>query len=318
MLDGILFCTMTIPRKYLINYSNTRYYHCVTRCVRQGYLLDLPSNDIKRVNNRQQWIQDRLMLLSDAFAIDVFAFSIMDNHTHLVLGANTKLSNQMSDVEVLSRWKKIGKIPSYCEAFLLYKCIPASPVLELLNEQIAEYRTRLSCISWFMKYFNEYIARRANKEEGKKGHFWESRYFSQALLDSEAILNCMAYVDLNPIRAGKYKDLRKSKYTSIKKRLDDFNVDVGNEHLLSSVSMPELHTKLPFEMTLKTYFLYLGSAANKYNRENRLISSESSFLITGFEKSPIFNFEEIYGYFAGKNSLVGKAKKKLPQKKTLH
>ena len=70
-----------------------------------------------------------------------------------------------------------------------------------------------------MKDLNQYIAVKANKEDGCVGKFWESRYKSQALLDERALLACMVYVDLNPIRAGIASSLEQSHYTSIQKRV---------------------------------------------------------------------------------------------------
>ncbi|KAA3641877.1 MAG: hypothetical protein DWP95_05920 [Proteobacteria bacterium] len=77
-----------------------------------------------------------------------------------------------------------------------------------------------------MKSVNEYIARMANEEDRCTGHFWESRFKSQALLDERALLTCMAYVDLNPIRACMAKSLSDSEYTSIKERIESISTDL--------------------------------------------------------------------------------------------
>ena len=70
-----------------------------------------------------------------------------------------------------------------------------------------------------MGNLNEYVARRANREDGCKGVFWESRFRSQAILDDEALLNVLCYVDLNPVRAKIAKTPESSIRMSVRRRL---------------------------------------------------------------------------------------------------
>jgi REP element-mobilizing transposase RayT len=158
-----------------------------------------------------------VLFLSTVFAIDICAYAVMSNHTHVVLYVDKTLADGWDTDEVLRRYHKLHKGTLLTQKYVKAETLSPGELITF-DETVERYRQRLYDISWFMRNLNEYIAREANKEDGCTGRFWEGRFKSQALLDESAMLACMAYVDLNPIRANIETTPETSKHTSIKKR----------------------------------------------------------------------------------------------------
>ncbi len=208
---------MTIARNQQVCVEETPYYHIVSRCVRRAFLCGKDKLTGKCFEHRRQWLVDRIKQVTSVFAIDVCSYAVMSNHFHIVLKVNS--TEDWNDTQVLMTWSSLYSLPVLCDRYLKGE-IETEAELRCVKEYVSEYRARLTSISWYMKSINEYIARMANEEDKCTGHFWESRFKSQALLDERALLACMCYVDLNPIRAAVAKDLKDSDFTSIKERVE--------------------------------------------------------------------------------------------------
>lgn len=211
---------MTRPRSSLVSVSDTPYYHCIGRCVRRAFLCGRDPVSGKSFDHRKQRILERLALLTEVFAIDLCAYALMSNHYHLVLRLAPERASQWTEREVVERWRRIYTGPPCVTNYLKGTALSDSESA-LLADCIPRWRSRLADLGWFMRCLNEFIARLANKEDGCTGRFWEGRFKSQALLDEEALLTVMAYVDLNPVRAGVADSIQSSEFTSGQQRLQD-------------------------------------------------------------------------------------------------
>ncbi len=209
---------MTLPRRAQVALNCTPYYHCISRCVRRAFLCGTDAYTGKDFDHRKQWVLDRIAQQGAVFAIDVCAYAIMSNHFHLVIRVEPSRAQSWSDEEVIHRWTQLFKGPILVQQWLQGEELsPAQR--DTVKEIAAVWRRRLADISWYMRCLNEHIARRANAEDECTGRFWEGRFKSQALLDEAALLACMAYVDLNPVRAGLATSLAESDFTSVQQRL---------------------------------------------------------------------------------------------------
>lgn len=215
---------MAQPRCTQFDPANPPWIHCISRCVRRAFLCG-QDHEGRDLGHRKLWIESRLRLLAETAACDVAAYAVMTNHVHVVLKMQPERAAGWSAREVVRRYVTIWprdagagagagedgspQLPS--EAELATICADAA--------RVATWRRRLGDLGWTMRALKEHLARRANKEDGCSGAFWEGRYKSVPLLDQAALVACMAYVDLNPIRARMTDRPESSRFTGAYERI---------------------------------------------------------------------------------------------------
>lgn len=185
--------------------------------MRRAFLCGEDAHSGQSYEHRRQWVVDRLGQLSRLFAIGICAYAVMSNHYHLVLKVDSAQAQGWSEREVAERWAGLFQWPLLVRRWYQGDAL-IEPELAVVQGLIKEWCGRLYSISWFVRLLNEGLARQANQEDSCKGHFWEGRFKSQALLTELALLACMAYVELNPIRAKMAETPEESGYTSISQR----------------------------------------------------------------------------------------------------
>lgn len=212
---------MARPRSHIAPPDAAGAYHCVQRCVRRAFLCGVDQYTGQSFGHRKDWVGSRIHLIGECFAVAIDAYAVMSNHLHLVLRVDPGVAATWSDDEVASRWVRLFPPREDDDAAVEHK----RQRLLVDPERVDILRRRLGSLPWLMRCLVEPIVRRANREDGCKGRFWEGRYKCQALCDDRALLAAMAYVDLNPIRAGIVKTLEHSAHTSIAERISAATIE---------------------------------------------------------------------------------------------
>ena len=172
------------------------------------------------LSDRKQWIEARLQKLSENFAIGIGGFAILDNHLHVLARLDPNLADAWTPDEVVRRWLHV--YPPRNVDLENEKAVSAC--VEAITqdaERVQTLRKRLASLSWFMKSLKEPLSRMANKADGCRGTFWEKRFKSIAILDTEALLATSIYVDLNVFAAGLSEIPELSPHTSVQQRVSN-------------------------------------------------------------------------------------------------
>lgn len=171
-------------------------------------------------------MEEDIVRIASVMTVEVFAFSILDNHFHLVLKIRPDLAKRLSARKVAIRFLTL--CPSIREPLPEGVLRSDPPTAEEIREfmaaptAVAEARTQLSSVSLFMRLLKHPISCKANAEDGTKGGFWEGRFHCYRVLDPIALLAVLIYVDLNPLRAGIVRRVENSTHTSVYYRIEKF------------------------------------------------------------------------------------------------
>lgn len=256
--------SMATPRKLLVDPNVPLFYHVASRCVRRSWLCGKDKVSKKNFSHRKQWLVDRIRFLGQFFAVEVHAYAIMSNHFHMVLRYDPLAHLRWTDETVADRWLAVSP-PKFWTGEIDEDGIPEAKRLLLADaKRLQHVRTQLGSMSSFMKHLKQPIARRANQEDGCKGHFFEQRFYSGALLSERAILTAMIYVDINPIRARIVESIEQYKETSIAERL---HVVESTPEALEAALAPLVSgledTEHVVKITVRAYFELASSIASK-------------------------------------------------------
>ncbi len=150
----------------------------------------------------------------------------------------------------------------------------------------------------------------------------KGRFKSQALLDEQAILSCMIYVDLNPIRADICQTLEDSEHTSIKQRIEQ----ISPTETLSSTATVKLSSFIGSSLkedgiafALKDY-LELADWTGRIVRDDKRGSIDAGTPGMKLQLDEDTWMETVQGFSKGFHSFVGPEEqlKSLCQKQKRH
>lgn len=172
-----------MPRVARIKFEGEGVYHLYNRiaCHKGDYPFEQNQAEAKRK------FVEILRFYSNAHCCEILAFTVMGNHFHFIA--------HFRDYRNLTRAELEERVP-------LFYPNTASQANIWSDEQWERFNQRIFDVSELMRSVQSAFARWYNKRYERKGRLWADRYKSTVLLDNQAVLDCMHYIELNAMRAG--------------------------------------------------------------------------------------------------------------------
>jgi len=164
-----------MPRisRMVIN-DETTVYHVMSRTALDGF----PLGDIEK-----DFMLDLIKRYSALYFVEILGFCLMGNHFHILV--KTLPEYKFADEEIKNRY-----VSFYGDDRVF------------TDGMIPSLRAKLSSLSEFVREIKVGFARYYNKKHNRRGYFWGDRFKSVIVDKGETLVNCLAYIDLNPLRAG--------------------------------------------------------------------------------------------------------------------
>ena len=173
-------------------------YHVMSRAALDGYVL----GDVEK-----EYLVELIKKLSKVYFAEVLGFCVMGNHFHLLVRMHQ--DEEYSDENIKKRYE-------------LYYGDKVQGELHI--GQILPLRNKWSSLSEYMKEVKQGFSRFYNRRHNRKGFFWSERFKSVIVDNGETLINCLAYIDLNSVRAGIVKKPDDYRWCSL-----GYHVQTGNK-----------------------------------------------------------------------------------------
>ncbi|SPD73268.1 conserved hypothetical protein [uncultured Desulfobacterium sp.] len=226
-------------------------YHVISRTALDGYVID----DVEK-----EFLLKLIKRLSLIYFAEVIGFCLMGSHFHLLVRMHP--GEEYPDDEIKRRFKLMYGDESDKK--------PA-------NGQIPLLRTKWASISEYVKEIKQGFSRFYNKLHHRKGFFWSERFKSIIVDNGDTLINCLAYIDLNPVRAGIVEKPEQYRWNSLGYHFQTNNKD---DFLSMDFGLKEFGVKTPKErLRLYREFVYGKGLSQQEDKKGAV-----NFGISAFDK----------------------------------